>query len=236
MQGASYPKSFVAYYRVSTAKQGASGLGLEAQMVAVARYLEGAAGRLLAEYTEVESGKRRDRPMLDKALHACRVHGATLIVAKLDRLSRNVAFLSNLLESGVEPRFADLPEVQGPQGRFLLQAMAAVAELEAGMISGRTKAALAEAKKRGVRLGGYRGASIDFEARALAVAAKRAKATKIASDIAPIIKDIKADMEREGLTASANAIAKVLSQRRIQTPAGKAEWQAVQVLRILSKA
>ena len=100
---------FVAYYRVSTAKQGRSGLGLEAQQEAVRSYLNGGSWQLVAEVVEVESGKRNDRPKLAEALRLCRLHGATLIIAKLDRLARNVAFISNLMESGVEFTAVDFP-------------------------------------------------------------------------------------------------------------------------------
>lgn len=140
---------FVAYYRVSTRKQGTSGLGVEAQRLAVAAYLEGASGEVVAEYTEIESGRRDDRPALEQALAIARIHQATLVVAKVDRLTRSVGFLSRLLEAGLDVRFADLPAIEGPTGRFMLQQMAAVAELEAGLISHRTKAALAAAKARG---------------------------------------------------------------------------------------
>src|SRR5262245_11906230 len=136
---------FIAYYRVSTGKQGKSGLGIDAQRQAVANYLNGGNWRIVDEFTEVESGKRFDRPELDKALAAARVRQRPLVVAKVDRLTRSVAFLSRLLEAGVDVRFADLPQIEGPTGRFLLQQMASVAELEAGMISARTKAALAAA-------------------------------------------------------------------------------------------
>src|SRR5713101_1457574 len=149
--------NFVAYYRVSTERQGKSGLGLEAQRAAVETYLNGGDWRIVEEHTEVESGKNSDRPALDKALAAARLHRASLVVSKVDRLTRSVAFLSRLLEAGVDVRFADLPEIEGATGRFLLQQMVAVAELEAGMISKRTKDALAAAKRRGTKLGGDRG-------------------------------------------------------------------------------
>ncbi len=115
---------FVAYYRVSTERQGKSGLGLQAQQQAVRDFIK--SGTIIAEFKEVESGKKADRPQLAKALAAARLHKVPLIVAKLDRVSRNVAFLSRLLESGVEIRFCDLPDVQGPTGQFLLHSMAAV--------------------------------------------------------------------------------------------------------------
>jgi DNA invertase Pin-like site-specific DNA recombinase len=148
---------FIAYYHVSTGKKGKSGLGIEAQRQAVANYLNGGNWRIIGEFTEVESGKRSDRPELDKALAAARVRQVPLVVAKVDRLTRSVSFLSRLLDAGVDVRFADLPAIEGATGKFLLQQMAAVAELEAGMISKRTKDALAAAKRRGAKLGGDRG-------------------------------------------------------------------------------
>src|SRR5450432_3781774 len=155
---------FIAYYRVSTSKQGKSGLGIEG--AAVEAYLNGGNRRIIGEFVEVESGRQSDRPELDKALAAARVHRVPLVVAKVDRLTRSVAFLSRLLKAGVDVRFADLPEIEGPTGRFMLQQMAAVAELEAGMISSRTKAALAAAKARGKKLGGNRGFELTAKARA----------------------------------------------------------------------
>src|SRR5687768_15072607 len=101
--------AFVAYYRVSTRKQGASGLGVEAQRAAVASYLSGGQWKIVAEFTEVESGRRSDRPALEQALATARLHQAPLVVAKVDRLTRSVGFLSRLLEAGVDVRFADLP-------------------------------------------------------------------------------------------------------------------------------
>lgn len=178
---------FVAYYRVSTRKQGASGLGLEAQRTAVASYLSDPTAKVVAEFTEVESGKRNDRPALDQALTAARVHQAALVVAKVDRLTRSVGFLSRLLEAGVDVRFADLPAIEGPTGRFMLHQMAAVAELEAGLISSRTKAALEAAKARGQRLGGNRGSTLSSKARASGRDQQAALAQRRASDLAPLI-------------------------------------------------
>ena len=143
---------FVAYYRVSTEKQGRSGLGLEAQQEAVRTHLNGGNWHLAAEVVEIESGKRNDRPKLAEALRLCRLHGATLIIAKLDRLARNVAFISNLMESGVEFTAVDFPQAN----RLTVHILAAVAEHEREMISKRTKDALAAAKARGVKLGGVR--------------------------------------------------------------------------------
>jgi DNA invertase Pin-like site-specific DNA recombinase len=141
---------FVSYYRVSTDRQGRSGLGLDAQKKAVQQRLNGGQWQLVAEFVEIESGKRAKRPQLDAALAACKKHKAKLVVAKLDRLSRNVSFLLKLIDAGVEVLFADLPELNGAMGRFMLTTMASVAELEAGLISERTKAALKAAKTRGV--------------------------------------------------------------------------------------
>lgn len=168
---------YVSYLRVSTAQQGRSGLGVEAQRAAVADYLNGGSWRLIEEYKEVESGRRSDRPELLKALAHCRSHGASLVVAKVDRLARSQIFLSKVLGAGVEVRFCDLPQIEGPTGRFLLQSMMSVAELEAGMISARTKAALSASKARGKKLGGRR-------QRRLAVEAAEAVAAAVAAGIA----------------------------------------------------
>src|SRR5215471_20130467 len=167
---------FIAYYRVSTARQGKSGLGIAAQRQAVESYLNGGDWRIIGEYTEIESGRRVDRPELDKALAAARIRQVPLVVAKVDRLTRSLAFLTRLQDAGVDVRFADLPAIEGATGRFLLQQMAAVAELEAGMISARTKAALAAAKRRGVKLGGARGAKITTKIREAGRAVLQARA------------------------------------------------------------
>src|SRR5215218_2936340 len=177
---------FIAYHRVSTAQQGRSGLGLEAQRQAVADYLDGGAWTLVAEYTEVESGKRADRPELAKALAACRAHRAVLVIAKLDRLSRNAHFLLGLQKAGVEFVAADMPTAN----RLTAGIMALVAEEEARMISARTKAALAAAKVRGKALGGAREGAAE-RARGIGAkgtAALRAKADARAADMAPMIR------------------------------------------------
>ena len=135
---------YVAYYRVSTDRQGKSGLGLDGQREMVRQFLSSSDGYPpIEEFVETESGRKVDRRELHRALASCRVHGATLIIAKLDRLSRNQTFLMELVDSGVDVLFCDLPQLPpGAAGRFMLQQMAAVAELEAGLISERTKAAL----------------------------------------------------------------------------------------------
>jgi DNA invertase Pin-like site-specific DNA recombinase len=144
-------KTFIAYYRVSTPRQGVSGLGLEAQRTAVARFV--GSGTLLREFTEIESGKAHaNRPQLLAAIERCRKTKATLIIAKVDRLSRNVSFISTLMDGAVDLVFADMPGA----GRLELHIMASIAEHEREAISARTKAALAAAKARGVRLGNPR--------------------------------------------------------------------------------
>ena len=221
---------FVAYYRVSTARQGKSGLGLESQRSSVATYLNGGNWRIIGEFTEVESGKNSDRPQLDAALAMARVRRAPLVVAKVDRLTRSVAFLSRLLEAGVDVRFADLPQIDGATGRFMLQQMVAVAELEAGLISARTKAALAAAKKRGVKLGGDRGARLTAKARKKGNAAMAQKAAARAADLAPTI----ASLQERGYT-SLTAIAQQLNEAGIPTARGDGEWSPMQVSRILKR-
>ena len=221
---------FLAYYRVSTGKQGKSGLGIEAQRQAVANYLNGGNWRIVGEFVEVESGRRSDRPELDKALAAARVRQVPLVVAKVDRLTRSVAFLSRLLEAGVDVRFADLPAIEGATGKFLLQQMAAVAELEAGMISARTKAALAAAKRRGKKLGGDRGARLTVKARAAGRAVLMARAQERASDLAATIKELQA-----AGCESLRAIAEGLEGRGIPAARG-GKWSAVQVARLLDRA
>ncbi|HTR84805.1 MAG TPA: recombinase family protein [Reyranella sp.] len=227
---------FVAYYRVSTARQGRSGLGLDAQRDAIRSYLATSSGDLLAEHTEVESGRRGDRPELAKALAACRLHRATLIIAKLDRLARNVAFVSNLMEAGVEFHACDMPVAN----RLTVHMLAAVAENEARQISERTRAALAQAKRRGVILGGYRGRVATDADRERAAAAKTALADARARDLADTLKALQA----EGIT-SFRAIAKRLNDMSIPTtgsadkhgrPSGHGgAWHGAQVGRLLAR-
>jgi DNA invertase Pin-like site-specific DNA recombinase len=218
---------FVAYYRVSTGKQGKSGLGIEAQRAAVERYLNGGNWKIIAEFTEVESGKRSDRPQLTKALAAARARRVPLVVAKVDRLTRSVSFLSQLLDAGVDVRFADLPQIEGAMGKFMLQQMVAIAELEAGLISARTKAALAEAKKRGVVLGGYHGRKFTARDLKAAAAVRQEQAAQRAADVMPIVKELQA----AGFE-SLRAIAEGLDERGIPAARG-GKWSATQVMRLL---
>ena len=221
----------VAYYRVSTAHQGKVGLGIEAQRSAVQTYLNGGGDwEIIAEFTEVESGRRSDRPELQKALAKARVHKCPIVVAKVDRLTRSVAFLSKLLEANVDVRFADLPQIEGHTGRFLLQQMASVAELEAGMISDRTKKALAAVKKRGKKLGGDRGVVPTAKSSALARKALEAQADARAADIAPLVKQL-----QEAGKTSLRAIAAGLNEQRIPTARGTGMWSAVQVQRVMER-
>lgn len=218
---------FVSYLRVSTDRQGKSGLGLEAQREAVAIYLNGGAWKLISEFVEVESGRRADRPELGKALALCRAHRAALVVAKVDRLARSQSFLSRILEAGVDVRFCDLPQIEGPTGRFLLQSMMSVAELEAGMISARTKAALAASKARGKKLGGFRGRAGTAADTALARAARSKKADTQADALAPILSRI----DPAG-SASLRTVAASLNAEGIPTPRGQGIWTATAVSRL----
>jgi DNA invertase Pin-like site-specific DNA recombinase len=221
---------FVAYYRVSTVRQGKSGLGLDAQRQAVATYLNGGDWKIVEEFTEVESGKNSERPALDKALAVARLHRAAVVVSKMDRLTRSVPFLNRLLEANVDVRFADLPQIEGATGRFTVQMMVSVAELEAGMISKRTKDALAQAKKRGVKLGGYRGSKPTSKMRARSTVVVQARANARATDLAPTIRKLQA-----AGAASLRAIAAGLNAEGIPTARGQGIWSAVQVARILER-
>lgn len=219
--------TFVAYYRVSTAKQGASGLGLEAQREAVARFLNGGAWRLAAEFTEIESGKRADRPKLAEAIRACRLYGARLVIAKLDRLSRDAHFLLGLEKAGVDFVAADMPHAN----RLTVGIMAMVAEDERRAISRRTREALAAAKKRGKVLGGYRGVTITAEARERGYEAIRSRADGRAAELAPTLSELRAT----GVT-SLGGLAKALTAQGIPTARGGTTWTAMQVKRVLERA
>lgn len=231
---------WIAYLRVSTDRQGKSGLGLEAQRTSVTDFLNGGQWKLIKEFVEVESGKRADRPQLEAALAACRLHGAKLVIAKLDRLSRDAHFLLGLDKAGVDFVAADMPNAN----RLTVGIMAMVAEEERRMISKRTKDALAAAKARGKQLGGRRRhvvgldkhgrkiygemvrAPADAIVKARAVIQQRADAR--ASDIGPTVKALQA----AGAT-SLRAIAAGLNAQGIPTARGQGTWSAVQVARVL---
>ena len=199
---------YVAYYRVSTARQGASGLGLEAQEAAVRGHCQ---GEPLAAFTEVESGKRNDRPQLAAALAVARTERATLVIAKLDRLARNVAFIANLMESGVEIQAVDMPHAT----RFTLHIMAAVAEQEVKAISDRTRAALAAARARGVCLGENR--------------QRRAAAAAYAGSLRAVLEDL-----RKAGVHSVRHTAAALNAQGISTRTG-GQWHATSVQRLLDR-
>lgn len=219
--------TYVAYARVSTAKQRRSGLGLEAQEAAIRAFLKPEDTLLAPTYVEVESGKRDDRPELARALNHAKLTGATLLVAKLDRLARNVRFLLSLLESGAEVAFCDLPHISGAVGRFMVQQMASVAELEAGLISERTKAALAEAKQRGTKLGGFRGVKVDPTA---GLAERKRQAADFAARVQPVISEA-----RSAGSHSLRAIAAYLTDRGVQTRRG-GPWDAAKVRALIGNA
>jgi DNA invertase Pin-like site-specific DNA recombinase len=202
---------FIAYYRVSTDRQGASGLGLAAQREAVAKFI--GTGTFIAEYTEIESGKKHNNwPQLLAALAECRKRRAVLLIARLDRLTRNVAFIANLMESGVDFVAVDMPTAN----RLTIHILAAVAEHEREMISKRTKAALVEAKRRGIKLGNPR---IE-EAQALALAAHRAKLP------APEVLKLMTEWKQQG--KGLRQIARDLNRLNIRPPRGR-EWYATSV-------
>jgi DNA invertase Pin-like site-specific DNA recombinase len=212
---------WVSYLRVSTDRQGQSGLGLEAQRKAVADFLNGGAWQHVAEHVEIESGKRSDRPQLAAALAACKKHKAKLIVAKLDRLARNVHFISGLMESGVDFVAADMPFAN----KLTIHILAAVAEHEREAISARTKAALQAAKARGKKLGGPKLAL----ARRNGWQTNARDADRFAANVRPVIERIQAS----GIT-SLRGIAKELTARNIAT-ARSGQWTPVQVTAIMRR-
>lgn len=214
---------FVAYLRVSTDRQGRSGLGLEAQRQAVADFLNGGRWKLLAEVVEVESGKRDDRPELARALALCKAKKATLVVAKLDRLARDAHFLLGLQKAGVEFVATDMPSAN----RLTVGIMAMVAEEERRMIGARTKAALAAAKARGVKLGGDRGYVGRPEDLAKAREARQQNADERARALAPILSRIDPDG-----SLSLRAVAAALEAEGVPTVNGAEGWTAAGVARL----
>lgn len=221
--------SFVTYLRVSTVRQGASGLGIEAQRAAVAAHVAG--GNVIAELVEVESGAKDDRVQLAAAIRLCRRHKATLLIAKLDRLARDAAFLLTLAKqldkAGVDFKAADMPTAN----RLTIGIMACVAEEERKMIGARTKAALAAAKARGVKLGGDQGGRSTAEGRAVAVAACKARADERAGDVLPLIVELRA----EGVT-SLGGLARALTERQVAKARGGLAWSPTDVKNLLARA
>lgn len=219
----------VAYYRVSTEAQGRSGLGLEAQQQAVTALCAARGWEIIAPpYTEVESGKRADRPELLKAMHRAKLTGAVLVVAKLDRLSRSVAFLSTLQENGARFIAADMPEAT----ELTVHIMAAVAQAERKAIGTRTREALAAAKARGAKLGNPNGAAALRRAgkgNGAAVASSKANADTFAADLRETVEDIRGS----GATSLA-AIAAELNARHIRTARG-GQWHASSVRNLVAR-
>jgi DNA invertase Pin-like site-specific DNA recombinase len=218
----------VAYYRVSTAAQGRSGLGLDAQRDSVDVFCRGRECQILAEYTEVESGRRRDRPELAKALHHAKVTGATVVIAKLDRLSRNAAFLLQLQDSGVKFQAADMPEAC----HLTVGILALVAQQEREAVSARTKAALAVAKARGTKLGNPNGAAALRRAdrgNAAAIDALIARADHHAWDLSPVIATLKAEGH-----SSLPSLARALNEREMRTLRG-GKWHPSSVRNLLHR-
>jgi DNA invertase Pin-like site-specific DNA recombinase len=219
---------WVAYTRVSTQRQGRSQLGIEGQKHAIAEHIRAHGGVCVGEFTEVESGRNNDRPELQRALAACRMHGARLLIAKLDRLARRASFLLSLRDSGIDFVACDLEGAN----RLTVGILAMVAETEAEAISARTKAALAAARRRGITLGN----ADNFtdagrrKGREAARSALRANARQRASDRLAHINDLRA----AGYSTPAD-IARGLSERGVPTPRGRTEWQAIQVVRLLSR-
>ena len=215
------PAAFIAYLWVSTVRQGESGLGLEAQGATVEAFARQHGGVIVASFVEVETGKRSDRPELAKALEVARKAKATLLIAKLDRLARNVAFIANLMDAGVDFLACDQPFAS----RLTLHILAAVAEDEARRISERTKAALQAAKARGRKLGSPIAAKTVANARAArSTYAVKANATTLA-----VVREV----QGSGIGTLAG-IARALQARGVKTPAGRSQWQSVQVSRLLA--
>ncbi|WFL76585.1 recombinase family protein [Altererythrobacter arenosus] len=218
----------VAYYRVSTAAQGRSGLGLEAQRAAVAELCASRGLEIIAEFTEVESGRKADRPELSEALRRAKLTGATLVVAKLDRLSRSVAFLSTLQDSGAKFIAADMPEAN----ELTVHILAAVAQAERKAISTRTREALRAAKARGVRLGNPNGAAPLRRAGKGNAAALKARKAVIDSRARELAGEV-AELRAAG-ASSLREIAAGLNERRIEAPRG-GEWHPSGVRRLLNR-
>jgi DNA invertase Pin-like site-specific DNA recombinase len=214
---------FVAYFRVSTIKQGQSGLGLEAQQAAVMAYLNGGAWTLVGAFTEVETGKGSNaldkRPELREALAMCKKHGATLIIAKLDRLARNVHFISGLLEIGCDFVAADMPQAN----KVMIQMHAVMSEWERDQISKRTKDALAAAKARGVQLGTAGPANLKptIEVR-----------QRAADEFAAGLSDVLAGFKSVGMTQ--RAMVNKLNALGIKAARG-GQWSLAQLQRVLAR-
>lgn len=214
----------VSYLRVSTTRQGEFGLGIEAQRRSVTDFLRGDLWKQVGEFVEVESGKNNYRPELQKAIATCRIHKATLVVARLDRLARNAHFLLGLKEAGVDILCVDMPSANA----LTIGIMAMVAQEEARLISARTKAALAMAKARGIKLGSPKPItpSIQLQGRRLSVQTRRESSRRWITDIRPTVE---AAMRQCGTLRTTAAF---LTERGIPARRGGA-WSAIQVRRVL---
>lgn len=235
-------QKFIAYLRVSTKRQGESGHGLEAQRTAITEYLNGGEWELLAEFVEIESGKKNDRPKLQEALHLCQLTGATLIVAKLDRLSRDNHFITGLQKAGTKFIAADLPEAN----EMIIGMLAVIAQYERKLICDRTKAALKAAKERGPvycerrgrmtnRIGSTFKENLKEDSaqlgRQLGAAANKAKADKFAASVIPIIQH----HQTAGLDFA--EVADKLNSSSIKTARGKTgTWTAKAVRHLQQRA
>ena len=211
-----FERSFVVYYRVSTPMQERSGLGLAGQRSAAEKFVAKCRGKVIAEYTEIESGKNRDRTQLQKALGACRVYGATLLIAQIDRLARNVAFISMLIETGAEFVAADFPQAN----TFNKHILVAIAENELKLMSDRRKAVCAVLKARGIAIARHlKGARVpratDLDA-ARAAVLRRDVARAVA--LAPLIRDLRD--RGKSINAIADELTRLESNRRAGATGG----------------
>ena len=217
---------FVLYYRVSTQRQGQSGLGLEAQQSQALQYLQQVNGQAVEEFVEVESGRKDDRPELRRAIELCQAWDATLLVAKFDRLSRDAHFLLGLQKAGIKFIAADNPQAN----ELTVGILALVAQQEAKAISERTKAALAAAKARGVKLGGFKGYYLSDNDRERSTEAR----TQAANDKAMRLKPILDRVNPEG-SLSLGKVAQVLNQEGVPTLSGRGQWNGKSVQRVYQR-
>lgn len=222
---------FVAYYRVSTDKQGASGLGLDAQRELVTNFLNGGRWSVIGEFTEIESGRKRlrDRPMLQAALQLARKQKARVIVARLDRLARDELMIQTIIESKVAVTFCEMPDLDTStaDGRLRLSMMSSIAAYEARRIGERTKAALKQLKKQGVKLG----SPTPEVGSAEGVKVIMAKADAYANRVGPIVRDI----IRKSGASTMRDIAAALTARGVETPRGNTDWHPSQVSNLLKR-
>lgn len=224
---------YVTYIRVSTRKQGDSGLGLEAQQAAINAFLKERNGTKVADFVEIESGRNNERPQLAKALARCRATGAVLLIAKLDRLSRSVYFISQLQESKVRFTCCDMPDIN----ETMVQMLAVMAEHEAKMTAERTRNALAAAKVRGTVLGRRDDAikAYAIKGNEKSAAARSEAANKHAENLDDMVRDIEQDAAKLKVKVTLRYLAQELTLRGAVTPRGGTEWSPMQVSRVLAR-